>query len=61
MVDSGDFLLPGERLLWAGRPAKTVVAPTDLVWPALIPASLIAGIAAHGPGQSKSFGYTLIA
>jgi hypothetical protein len=61
MVDSGDFLLPGERLLWAGRPAKAVVVPTDLVWPALIAASLIAGIAAHGPGQSKSFGYTLIA
>jgi hypothetical protein len=58
MDDSGDFLLPGERLLWTGRPAKAVVVPTDLVWPMLIMASLIVGIASYGPGP---LGFAVIA
>jgi len=61
MGDSGGFLLPGERLLWTGRPAKAAVVLTDLVWPAIILAPLIVAIAGYGLSPRKSFGSAIIA
>jgi hypothetical protein len=41
MGDSEAALLPGERLLWTGRPARGRVIVTDLVFPGLLLAVLL--------------------
>jgi hypothetical protein len=52
MDDGGSGLLPGERLLWAGRPARARVAREDLRLPALLLLALIVSAVTwtgHGP------------
>ena len=45
MADTGAGLLPGERLLWTGRPARARVIPGDLIYPGLLLAALLAALA----------------
>jgi len=40
MADTEVGLLPGERLLWTGRPARARVIPGDLIRPGLLLAAL---------------------
>jgi hypothetical protein len=42
-------LLPGERLLWTGRPARARVIPGDLASPGLLLAALVAALALGVP------------
>ena len=45
MADTEAGLLPGERLLWTGRPARARVIPGDLIYPGLLLAALLAALA----------------
>jgi len=49
MGDTQAGLLPGEHLLWTGRPARARVMPGDLVLPGLLLAALLVSAAGHGP------------
>jgi hypothetical protein len=44
MADTEAGLLPGERLLWTGRPARARVIPGDLIFPGLLLAALLAAL-----------------
>ncbi len=52
MDDTEAGLLPGERLLWTGRPARARVMPGDLVLPGLLLAALLVSVAGYGPRGS---------
>jgi hypothetical protein len=55
MADTEVGLLPGERLLWTGRPARARVIPGDLIRPGLLLAALLAALALrvpHGPADA---------
>ncbi|MGH3258850.1 MAG: hypothetical protein ACRDOU_26205 [Streptosporangiaceae bacterium] len=59
MDDTEVGLLPGERLLWTGRPARARVIQGDLIRPGLLLAALLAALVwgvprglAHTPGGS---------
>ena len=49
MGDTEAGLLPGERLLWTGRPARARVMPGDLVLPGLLLAALLVSVAGYRP------------
>jgi hypothetical protein len=49
MADTEAGLLPGERLLWTGRPARARVIPGDLIYPGLLLAALLAALALSIP------------
>ena len=49
MADTEAGLLPGERLLWTGRPARARVIPGDLIFPGLLLALLLAALALSAP------------
>ncbi|HLK72817.1 MAG TPA: hypothetical protein VKU77_04120 [Streptosporangiaceae bacterium] len=49
MADTEAGLLPGERLLWTGRPARARVIPGDLVYPGLLLVALLAALALSVP------------
>ena len=44
MADTEAGLLPGESLLWTGRPARARVIPGDLIVPGLLLAALVAAL-----------------
>jgi len=44
MADTEAGLLPGERLLWTGRPARARVIPGDLIYPALLLAAALLAV-----------------
>src|SRR5579859_794770 len=44
MADTEAGLLPGERLLWTGRPARARVIPGDLVYPVLLLAAALLAV-----------------
>jgi hypothetical protein len=48
-ADAGAGLLPGERLLWTGRPARARVILGDLILPGLLLAALLAALTLGGP------------
>jgi hypothetical protein len=52
MSDTEAGLLPGELLLWTGRPARARVMPGDLVLPGVLLAALLLSVAASGPRGS---------
>jgi hypothetical protein len=49
VADAGAGLLPGERLLWTGRPARARVILGDLILPGLLLAALLAALTLGGP------------
>ena len=52
MADTEAGLLPGERLLWTGRPVRARVIPGDLIFPGLLLAALLGALilgVPHGP------------
>ena len=49
MADTEAGLLPGERLLWTGRPVRARVILGDLIFPGLLLAALIAALTLGGP------------
>jgi hypothetical protein len=52
MADTEAGLLPGERLLWTGRPVRARVILDDLIFPGLLLAALLAALTLgvpHGP------------
>ena len=49
MADTEAGLLPGERLLWTGRPARARVIPDDLIFPGLLLAVLLVALALSAP------------
>ena len=51
MADTGAGLLPGERLLWTGRPVRARVIPGDLIFPGLLLAALLAALALTPGGK----------
>jgi hypothetical protein len=64
MADTEAGLLPGERLLWTGRPARARVIPGDLIFPALLLAALLAALALTPSGKVDApggFGYEVLA
>jgi hypothetical protein len=64
MADTEAGLLPGERLLWTGRPARARVIPGDLIFPALLLAALLAALALTPGGKVDApggFGYEVLA
>ena len=44
MADTEAGLLPGERLLWTGRPVRARVILDDLIFPGLLLAALLAAL-----------------
>jgi hypothetical protein len=48
MADTEAGLLPGESLLWTGRPARARVIPGDLIVPGLLLAALLAALTLGG-------------
>ena len=54
MADTEAGLLPGERLLWTGRPARARVIPGDLIFPGLLLAALLAELALSVPRGSTA-------
>ena len=55
MADTEVGLLPGERLLWTGRPARARVIPGDLIFPGLLLAALVAALALRVPRGLADF------
>lgn len=51
MADTEAGLLPGERLLWTGRPVRARVIPGDLIFPGLLLAVLLAALALTPGGK----------
>ena len=51
MADTEAGLLPGESLLWTGRPARARVIPGDLIFPGLLLAALLAALALTPGGK----------
>jgi len=56
MADTEAGLLPGERLLWTGRPARARVIPGDLIVPGLLLALLLAALALSPRGPADGLG-----
>lgn len=56
MADTEAGLLPGERLLWTGRPARARVIPGDLIFPGLLLALLLAALALSPRGPADGLG-----
>ena len=54
MGDTEAGLLPGERLVWTGRPARARVMPGDLVLPGLLLAVLLVWVAGYRPAFSAN-------
>jgi hypothetical protein len=57
MNDLETALLPGERLLWTGRPARARVNRADLRWPALLLLALVVSAVTwtgHGPANTPA-------
>ena len=52
MADAEVGLLPGERLLWTGRPARARVIRGDLIFPGLLLAALVVALALRVPRGS---------
>jgi len=48
VADTEAGLLPGERLLWTGRPVRARVIPRDLIVPGLLLAALLAALTLGG-------------
>ena len=44
MADTEAGLLPGEHLLWTGRPVRARVIPGDLIYPGLLLVALLAAL-----------------
>jgi hypothetical protein len=63
MADTEAGLLPGERLLWTGRPARARVILDDLIFPGLLLAVLLVALALsapRGPADGLGLGYQVV-